>query len=213
MHKEDQNYSMHGMHDVPLFPGFLRAYRSWDCDCCSENDGWLTRILTGRVAAHLESVYVGSHCWRPGVNAAQCAQFGTRFSATSVSEMLAALYPPGRRPKRCFWDMRPNCRWAPDGNGAAGLDCQCGFYGTHGDFPSDYIYTRSIHGSFKATGRVILGKKGIRAEKAEVEALVGGGKHAGDLADRFGVPLFRTRAALLKKFPPMSDVVGSMIDG
>lgn len=55
-------------------------------------------------------------------------------------------------------------------------------------------------GSIKASGRILLGTKGFRAEKAEVEALWGRGTKR--LAEFYGVPWLPNKAEFLEAFPP-----------
>lgn len=86
--------------------------------------------------------------------------------------------------------------------------CRCGIYATYN--PKDYRSQQPsfwhindgtfVHGSIKATGRVILGEIGFRAEEAKVEAVWG--LRARAIASLYEVPWFLTQGRLLKHFPP-----------
>jgi hypothetical protein len=62
-------------------------------------------------------------------------------------------------------------------------------------WPSDIVF-----GSFKATGIIVEGERGFRAQIGEVEALVGLGAAA--WAEKYNVPLVLTLEALAERFPP-----------
>lgn len=115
--------------------------------------------------------------WEPGVNQATCV-------------VTRDVIGPGKT-------VHPRPQDAPV------QACTCGFYATY-DFSFPVAGMNSIRGSIKASGRIILGTNGFRAEKVEVEALY---RYTTDgfgqtLATMYNVPLFRTQAALEEAFPP-----------
>lgn len=99
---------------------------------------------------------------------------------------------------------------------APGRQCVCGFYGWY--TPADTRIVRApVWGSVRATGRVVLGTHGFRAERVEVEAVVVEDLQRGlyeparveaMLRDR-GFTVCRSREELLERFPPqdMSGLV------
>jgi len=56
-----------------------------------------------------------------------------------------------------------------------------------------------VFGSVAASGRVILATRGLKAERMRIEALVTDDEALGE---RYGVPIYPTREALLADFPP-----------
>lgn len=163
-----------------LYPGVLRGYRCW-------------RVTpNGRLmACNFDTE------WDTGLNVGDC-----RYSTGDLGHGGRPRHDPGEFPKR---------------------GCTCGFYATYDDsFPTGSSWgawgaARAAHrpdslsGSIKASGRVILGTKGFRAEKAQVEALVVPYSDksspvalvAEHIAAVYGVPTFKSFAALMEAFPPV----------
>lgn len=140
------------------------------------------------------------------------------FSGRLTSLARMHTWTPGVQAALCL----------PNRNHSAPLrHCTCGFYATYAGMPHDY--SGIFEGSIRATGRVILGQRGFRAQTAEVEALCFGyGPSAGRLAmsrylatvgynvkpdfdvdaaakalsEMYQVPFFANRQELLKAFPP-----------
>jgi hypothetical protein len=95
--------------------------------------------------------------------------------------------------------------------------CSCGFYAAYKTVPYEYI-GNPIWGSIKATGRILVGTRGFRAQKVEVEALcVNPGarytlvEDAKRTGDHYGVPVFHDLDAMLAEFPP-HDLQGILPD-
>lgn len=81
--------------------------------------------------------------------------------------------------------------------------CTCGFYARHTPF-SPSFYT-AIAGVIKASGRVILGTAGFRAQYAEIEALYfPPGWGTPTMLDQYNVPIYRDFDAMVQDFPPIS---------
>lgn len=106
------------------------------------------------------------------------------------------------------------------GERAPAADCTCGFYATydhvmyrqHLPKPWDFYRgkpRRFVHGSVLASGRIILGEWGFRAQYAKIEALWG--IDSWSIAKAYGVPWVRTRDAFLKQYPA-PDVSGLLND-
>jgi hypothetical protein len=95
--------------------------------------------------------------------------------------------------------------------------CVCGFYGWYR--PDDTrLQHGQVFGAIEVTGRVLMGTHGFRAERARVLGLVAeeSAFRGGDIAALFRragqhlVPVYRTRAELLRALPP--DDVSSLVD-
>lgn len=167
--------------------GTLRGYRFWRF---SEND------------MQLYPVHINLGPWTSGINMASCASDATQSRWPSSFDDGSSQYHKADQEEWPDWE-----RWPAPQPG-----CTCGIYATYNhrqyrthsprfwmnygpDFPSQII-----HGSIKATGRVLLGERGFKAEKAEVEALWGWRAELAALA--YDVPWLRTRRRFLKRFPP-----------
>jgi hypothetical protein len=79
-------------------------------------------------------------------------------------------------------------------------DCACGFYACYSFFNSNIPMT-DIFGSIKASGLVVMGTEGFRAEKVEVEALWSTDRRHQEVADRYDVPFYHRSAAPFIKYP------------
>ncbi len=126
--------------------------------------------------------------WTPGVNEAEChaGAGGLRLGAGWPEVPLPDLHPAPRK------------------------GCSCGFYAVH---EPQHVDSRGIvFGSIKAYGSVILGEKGFRAGKAEIEGLAPetvwiANDHwdiLKQLGDQYQVPIFPTIDLLMDAFPPIS---------
>lgn len=92
---------------------------------------------------------------------------------------------------------RPHPEWqAP----AAG--CSCGLYAYYR--PSTVRSgPAAVFGAVEVSGRVILATRGLKAERMRILALVAADdEEEHQLLQRYGVPTYRSHAALLEDFPP-----------
>lgn len=88
--------------------------------------------------------------------------------------------------------------------------CTCGLYAVHDPLDAPYVsgLKLGIFGSIKASGVVVIGGRGFRAEKAQIEALCCLsflGEHneqAERVARRYAVPLYSNPRELIDNFPP-----------
>lgn len=86
----------------------------------------------------------------------------------------------------------------------------CGFYGWHTGFPDgfDNHVTFPLLGVIRVSGRIILGTKGFRAQKAEIEAFAPALPRTGqwglvqELADHFGVQAMPSGEDAFAAYPP-----------
>lgn len=120
--------------------------------------------------------------WRPGLNRSKCQlALADRFGRT----------------RREWHSFDPSC--------------SCGFYAVHDLLDIPIIAdAKTLYGSIKGSGVIVIGGRGFRTQKAEIEALftdticLGSffDKLAQAAARRYGVPLYRSAEKLLKDFPP-----------
>lgn len=81
---------------------------------------------------------------------------------------------------------------------APGRDCQCGLYAYY-RATTVPVAANQVFGVVSVAGRVILATRGMKAERMTILGLVS--DDAG-LGQRYGVPLYPSREALLSDYPP-----------
>lgn len=127
---------------------------------------------------------------------------------SQVAECLASPWNPA------LGDL---CGLEP-GHAVPDARCKCGFYAWY--HPRDTrIVEADVFGAVEASGRVLLGAHGFRAERARLLGVVipeDFAEHmlsARDLAERLGangIPVFPSREKLLDRLPP--DDVSALVD-
>lgn len=192
----------------PFIAGFMRGYRAWRMD---------PRELLLRPVSHRDE------CWIPGRNVARCLRL-EQFRAqprdiTNVLASMQVLCPCGS--EECGGDGARKARQTRleklERHQVPSINedpCnQCGFYGLHTpNFSNEAIspYMMDVNipsivlGSMKATGIIVVGEKGFRAQIGEVEALAGGAVSE-PYAKKYGVPNFGSFHELVREFPPTEE--------
>jgi hypothetical protein len=198
--------------EKPLVAGFMRGYRAWrpapvPFESRPVREGEKLRSSNasyvwarGRnVAACNSIVYMRdnlAHWDRISQNHCRCGGCG------SYDEQLA---------RRLDQFSRLLAHQIPSN----GPDCKtCGFYALHNlrqfrEAVAGHMYigpAATIYGSIKATGAVIIGTKGFRAQYAEIEALAG--PNAEPYAKYYDVPWFPEGLDSLARAFPATTVEG-----
>lgn len=91
----------------------------------------------------------------------------------------------------------------PPGGGhvAPAGGCECGLYGWYQ--PDDTaILAGNVFGVIEASGVVILGERGFRAERARVRAVATRRRRVAARCEAAGVEVYRSRRALVRAYPP-----------
>jgi hypothetical protein len=100
-------------------------------------------------------------------------------------------------------------QWVPR-HDAPFAECQCGLYAWYRP-DSTSIVPADVFGVIEATGRVLLGDRGFRAERARLLAVVDTGDdgYRARFA-RLGIAVLPNREALLAEYPPddVSELLG-----
>lgn len=99
---------------------------------------------------------------------------------------------------------------APGGDHAAPESgCTCGIYGWYSPTDSAIVHAR-VFGCIEATGRVVMGEQGFRAERATITAVVTRNRRLAEACERAGVAVYRRRRDLLRDHPPedVSSLLG-----
>lgn len=89
------------------------------------------------------------------------------------------------------------------------VGCACGVYGWYRPDDSRLI-PGVVFGAVEASGRVLLGDYGFRAERVRVCALVTSWPPLVEWCEQHGIAVFRTRDALVAEFPPddVDELIG-----
>lgn len=172
-----------GLGDRLLVPGVLRGYRAWRYDS---------------MANTLSPLHYNLGPWTvPGTTVAACPD-----------DPAVAL---GCDCDDCTEEHTDIHNGDFEKNHAPFEPCTCGIYAAYK--PGTFGFTlprrwerfidvprRIVHGSILASGKVLLGETGFRAQKAEIEGLYGW--QAKRAAKRLGLPWIRSKERYLKKYPP-----------
>lgn len=197
-----------GQNRRPFIAGFMRGYRAWKMDHRQE-------IL--RPVSHPREY------WIPGRNVAQCLTLKTlheQLGEVGLAELRATTHASIVSLCNCgasgcnevFLKGRLESLERHQVPSINEDPCNyCGFYGLHSpDFddprvkayvPAVHMFNDIVYGTMKATGIIVVGEKGFRAQIGEVEALAGGVRSE-IYAKKYGVPNFGTLEELVKEFPP-----------
>lgn len=102
--------------------------------------------------------------------------------------------------------------WAPDGDAdhrAPAAGCRCGIYAWYD--PADTAMVRArVFGVVEATGLVLMGDRGFRAERATITAVVTRNRRLVAACEHSGIAVYRRRRDLLRAHPPedLSSLLG-----
>jgi hypothetical protein len=84
---------------------------------------------------------------------------------------------------------------------APAAGCRCGIYGWYD--PTDTGMLRAgVFGVVEASGLVLMGERGFRAERARIAAVVTRNRRVAAACTRAGIAVYRRRRALLRDYPP-----------
>lgn len=171
---------------------------------------------------HLKAVSY-DYLWSPGLNVAACArnQDNYAINASQIDsgtngETFELSFRGSQKPAIEWDDVRKKLilhvlsyQMLPDTpetrHQVAQLDCSCGFYGYFDATAADtYHRPGHVYGVIKGYGRVTVGDRGFRAEKAELVALIregGSFKFSQSISAYPDIPTFDTILQALAKFP------------
>jgi hypothetical protein len=132
--------------------------------------------------------------------------------------------PPGTLPltsvtrHRVVWTPTLTARCRPDDTAASGgspapddhhapqTGCGCGVYGWYSPNDTGIVRAR-VFGVIEASGLVLLGERGFRAEKARIVAVVTRNRRVTEACAKAGIAVYRSRRQLLRDHPP-EDLTG-----
>jgi hypothetical protein len=126
----------------------------------------------------------------------------TRRQIVWASTMEATCVP------RDIARSRPLSATPPDEHPAPRAGCNCGIYGWYA--PDDAgILRASVFGAIEASGRILMGERGFRAERARITAVVTRNRRVAAACTSAGIAVYRRQRDLLRDHPP--DDVSSLL--
>jgi hypothetical protein len=159
----------------------------------------------------------GYRTWRPVRRRVQLSYGMLPLSSLSRrgvvwrNELTAQCTPPDVGGKAFGGTVLPGNHPAPY-NG-----CECGIYAWYDPRDTRILHAR-VFGVVEASGLVLLGDRGFRAQRARVSAIVTRNRRVAAACADAGVEVFRSRRQLIRAYPP-EDVsaligpVGEPVDG
>ena len=96
---------------------------------------------------------------------------------------------------------------------APAAGCRCGIYGWYD--PSDTGMLRAgVFGVVEASGLVVMGERGFRAERARIVAVVSRNRRLTTACEEAGIAVYRRRRDLVRDFPPedLSALLGDPLE-
>ncbi|MGH9248042.1 MAG: hypothetical protein ACRD0W_00765 [Acidimicrobiales bacterium] len=87
--------------------------------------------------------------------------------------------------------------------------CNCGIYGWYAPDDTGRVDAR-VFGAIEASGLVLMGERGFRAERARIAAVVTRNRRIAAACTRAGIAVYRRRRVLLRDYPPedLSSLLG-----
>jgi hypothetical protein len=87
--------------------------------------------------------------------------------------------------------------------------CNCGIYGWYGPDDTGMLDAR-IFGTIQASGLILMGELGFRAERARIAAVVTRNRRVAAACTQAGIAVYRRRRDLLRDYPPddLSSLLG-----
>ena len=125
--------------------------------------------------------------------------WGPTLTASCASESTADPGPPPA---------------TPDGDHAApAAGCRCGIYGWYHPADTGMLHAR-VFGVIEASGLVVMGERGFRAERARIVAVVSRNRRLRAACEQAGIAVYRRRRDLVRDCPPedLSALLGDPPD-
>jgi hypothetical protein len=155
----------------------------------------------------------GYRTWRPVRRRAQLGPGMLPISSLSrrgvvwSTQLEARCTPPDVSSKAFGGSILPGDHPAPF-NG-----CECGIYAWYDPRDTRILHAR-VFGVVEASGLVLLGDRGFRAQRARVAAVVTRSRRVAAACTEAGVEVFRSRRQLVRAYPPedVSALIGPVDD-
>jgi hypothetical protein len=97
----------------------------------------------------------------------------------------------------------------PDSHRAPETGCDCGIYAWYAPDDTRMMHAR-VFGVVEASGLVLMGERGFRAEHARVVAVVTRSRRVAAACEAAGIVVYRRRRDLVRAYPPedVSELIG-----
>jgi hypothetical protein len=155
-----------------LVPGSLRGYRTW------RPAGRRVHVPAGTLP--LTSVTRRRVVWPPTL-VARCAPS-----------------PSGRKAPP---DPDPGVEPGEDGHHAPQPGCDCGIYAWYAPDDTRILHAR-VFGAVEASGLVLMGDRGFRAERVRIKAVATRNRRVAAACAKAGIAVYRRRGELIRDHPP-----------
>ncbi|HEY8526687.1 MAG TPA: hypothetical protein VIL48_17085 [Acidimicrobiales bacterium] len=190
-----------------LVPGTLRGYRTW------RPAGRRVRIPEG--ALPLTSVTRRRVVWPPML-VARCAPSPVGRRGLAGPPLGFPGQPPGppnpppAGPPAGPPDPRAGSPGSPGSEAQEGpapdhrapqLGCDCGIYAWYAPDDTRILHAR-VFGVVEASGVVLMGERGFRAEKVRIRAVATRHRRVAAACAAAGIPVYRRRRDLIRDHPP-----------
>jgi hypothetical protein len=115
---------------------------------------------------------------------------------------------------RCTPDDMANLTGAaatlPGDHAAPAAECHCGIYGWYDPADTGMLRAR-VFGVVEASGLVLMGERGFRAERAKIVAVVSRNRRLTAACEEAGIAVYRRRRDLVRACPPedLSALLGN----
>lgn len=98
---------------------------------------------------------------------------------------------------------------APESHRAPETGCDCGIYAWYAPDDTRMMHAR-VFGVVEASGLVLMGERGFRAEHARVVAVVTRSRRVAAACEEAGIAVYRRRRDLVRAYPPedVSELIG-----
>lgn len=207
MNSED--FGKRGSPETSLIPGALRVYRHFRADCSGrlfppsayqimEAWNWISSSRGQLMQNPRKGGYVQTETRTEGYRVAGPIEFarGVQYAECLLSRSLTLKQHEEPAPE-------PTCR--------------CGFYAHYDPHGSFYDHTSAsfangapVKGVCQVSGRVLMGEKGVRAERIEILGIAPGEvrflpssiREMAKISERYQVPAFESVAEMVESFPP-----------
>jgi hypothetical protein len=110
-------------------------------------------------------------------------------------------------------DPGPGAATPDGGHVAPAAECRCGIYGWYDPADTGMLHAR-VFGVIEASGLVLMGERGFRAERARIVAVVSRNRRLTAACEQAGIAVYRRRRDLVRDCPPedLSALLGDPPD-
>lgn len=143
----------------------------------------------------------GYRTWHPVTRWAKVPEGCLPLAAVAQRDVL---WPPSLT-ARCMPPRVPGgsseTQWGVAGHAAPWSGCTCGIYGWYDPVDAG-IFNARVFGAVEASGLILMGDRGFRAEHARITAIVTRNRRIAAACTDAGIAVYRSRKDLIREHPP-----------